>query len=407
MTTTQQIPPPPESTVRLRTSRLDPKRPSPTVPRMSTDGAPPTPLIPDARAAEQRALLRAQPWGRLLGQMTAIAFKRIRGRSLDDAQDLAQSAIADAHRSLERGGWDPAKGPLESFLVARVISAAGNERRRKRNTCEVWLDEEEEDEDGRGQVSAHEKYLGDDRPAADEALDRLRFAADVPRSPGREARRRRARSPAHWSHAGRDRCAERSPYPPRGARRRRSSQRRERIQYHAKELTKELSASVGSLPAGCALERGDAMSTTRKPVSLWKAIKEAEIQDDVDEVLAMSDAELDAYLAAHGGDPAKIRADGEALAKHLDAERDRLAWQEVALKELNEFRAAAAVRLGGPREKLSRDELFARIERARKDPRFTQPVTVLFRNKTPEAATDEELQAILDEIELLAELENE
>ena len=61
----------------------------------------------------------------------------------------------------------------------------------------------------------------------------------------------------------------------------------------------------------------------RNSAQLWKAIKEAEIQDDVDEVLAMSDAELDAFISAHGGDPAAIRARGEALAKELDARTGR------------------------------------------------------------------------------------
>ena len=147
------------------------------------------------------------------------------------------------------------------------------------------------------------------------------------------------------------------------------------------------------------------MSTKQKPVPLWKAIKEMEIQDDVDEVLAMSDAELDAYLVANGGDPAKIRAAGEALAKDLDASRDRLAWQEEAQKKLNAFRAQADARWAAPREKLSRTELLARIERARNDPRFSAPVTVLFRNRKQAESTDEELEALLEEIELLAEMQ--
>ncbi|MGO9000285.1 MAG: hypothetical protein ACLQVI_43720 [Polyangiaceae bacterium] len=148
------------------------------------------------------------------------------------------------------------------------------------------------------------------------------------------------------------------------------------------------------------------MNTTKgSSVALWKAIKEAEIQDDVDEVLAMSDAELDAFISAHGGDPAKLRADGEALAKELDARRDRLAWHDEMDKKLGDFRATAAELRAAPREKLSRDELMSRIQRARTDSRFAAPVAALFRKKTPEASTDEELQALLDQIELLAKLE--
>jgi hypothetical protein len=149
------------------------------------------------------------------------------------------------------------------------------------------------------------------------------------------------------------------------------------------------------------------MSTKKKAATLWKTLRDAEAEDDVDEILAMSDAELDAYIASNGGDPAKIHAAGEALAKELDANRDRLAWHAGAEKKLEAFRAKATAKRTAPREKLPRAELLARIDRARKDPRFGAPVAVLFRDKTPEAATDEELEALLDGIELLADIEEE
>ena len=145
----------------------------------------------------------------------------------------------------------------------------------------------------------------------------------------------------------------------------------------------------------------------RNSAQLWKTNKEAAIQDDVDEVLAMSDAELDAFISSHGGDPAALRARGEALAADLDARRDRLSWHRDMEKKLSSVRAAAAAARSTPRPKLSRSELFDRIERARTDPRFAAPVAALFRSKTPEASTDEELQALLDQIELLAKLEDE
>ena len=44
---------------------------------------------------------------------------------------------------------------------------------------------------------------------------------------------------------------------------------------------------------------------------------------------------------------------------------------------------------------------------ARKNPAFSAPVQTLFQKKTEEASTDEELQALLDEMELLAKLEDE
>jgi DNA-directed RNA polymerase specialized sigma24 family protein len=156
-------------------SSLDRARPSPTVPLVSTDDTnPPAPLTP----AERTKLLAAHPWKVTTKQLTAIAFKRIRGRSMKDAEDLAQSAIVDACERPENGGWDPAKGPLMGFLVGRVIGAALNERRRKRNVVEVWIDEEIEDSEDAG-VRRHEKFLTKDEPPADEVLDRLRFSHTI------------------------------------------------------------------------------------------------------------------------------------------------------------------------------------------------------------------------------------
>jgi uncharacterized protein involved in exopolysaccharide biosynthesis len=149
------------------------------------------------------------------------------------------------------------------------------------------------------------------------------------------------------------------------------------------------------------------MSSKKPAVSLWKAIQDAELDDDVNEILALSDADLDAYLSSHGGDPDAIRARGEALAKELDARQDRLAWHGDLEKKLATVRATAAAVRSAPREKLSRTELRARIDRARTDPRFAAPVAALFRAKTLEASTDEELQALLDQIELLATLDDE
>jgi DNA-directed RNA polymerase specialized sigma24 family protein len=128
--------------------------------------------------AERAKLLAAHPWRVTTKQLTAIAVKRLRGRSLKDAEDIAQAAIVDACERPENGGWDPAKGPLMGFLVGRVLGAAQNERRRKRNVCEVWIDEEIEDGEDEG-VLRHEKFLGAGEPAADEMLDRLRFSHTI------------------------------------------------------------------------------------------------------------------------------------------------------------------------------------------------------------------------------------
>ena len=143
----------------------------------------------------------------------------------------------------------------------------------------------------------------------------------------------------------------------------------------------------------------------RSAAQLWKAIKDQEIEDDLAEIEAMSDAELDGYISANGGDPAAIRARGEALVKGLLESRQRLSWHGDMESKLDAFRKMAeATRTRTP---LPRAELLARLSVARSNPLFAAPAAMLFQKKSAEASTDEELQAMLDELELLARLESE
>jgi hypothetical protein len=134
----------------------------------------------------------------------------------------------------------------------------------------------------------------------------------------------------------------------------------------------------------------------------WKAIEELAIEDEMDRILALSDAQLDAELVDAGFDPKEQADKGAAMATALLEHRAEQAWQAAAQDKSDRVGARFASR--GPRgEKLSHDELLAAITRARLDPRLAQPVEVMFRNRPTEKATDEELEAMLEEIEGLAE----
>ncbi len=133
--------------------------------------------------------------------------------------------------------------------------------------------------------------------------------------------------------------------------------------------------------------------------TLWRTIQEQELEDDVAELEAMSDEDLDRYIADNGGDPAGIRRRGLELVKRLEAQR---ATREADVKKLEALRDEAAAHRTGPR--LSRAELLTRLEAARNDPRFQAPVATMFQKKRPEASTDDELQSLLAAIELLAKL---
>ena len=139
----------------------------------------------------------------------------------------------------------------------------------------------------------------------------------------------------------------------------------------------------------------------RTPEEVWKAIEAMGAEDDMERILAMDDEALDRELREDGFDPEEVRARGAALAKELLARRDRLRWQAGAQDALDEVRARFERR--APRtERLPRTELLARIAQARTNPKLAQPVAVMFRNRSADEASDEELEAILDEIEALA-----
>jgi len=142
--------------------------------------------------------------------------------------------------------------------------------------------------------------------------------------------------------------------------------------------------------------------TKRTPKETWDAIRRQAERDEIDRFLQKTPAEVDASLRAHGHDPAAVRAEGEAFVKRIQADQDRLAWQKEAAKGLAKEQARLAarpLRYAG----LPRKELLALVAAARANPRFAQPVAVLFRNRNEGEASEEELRAILEEIDALAE----
>ena len=141
------------------------------------------------------------------------------------------------------------------------------------------------------------------------------------------------------------------------------------------------------------------------PVELWTAIENMEANDEAERILALDDAALDAEIAAGGGDPKAIREEGVAFVAKLVAARDERDWEEAAARKLAAVRAKIASRPKTTHEKLPRVELLARIASARANPKFAQPVSVMFRKHNAEQASDEELAALLEEIEALAEHE--
>ena len=143
----------------------------------------------------------------------------------------------------------------------------------------------------------------------------------------------------------------------------------------------------------------------REGRALHEVIEEQETLDDFDDFGAMSDAELDACLKTHGADPAAIRAGGKAQAEELFAARERLSWHGAMAEARRRVEALAEAVVGKAR--LSRAELLARLEAARTSARFAAPVAAMFHKKTAEASSDEELQALVEQLELLAQIDDQ
>lgn len=113
--------------------------------------------------------------------------------------------------------------------------------------------------------------------------------------------------------------------------------------------------------------------------------------------------EFDQDLRDAGGDPAAIGKRGAALVQAL-LEKRRLAWQDAARSKQETFRSRAAERGAAARPRRTREAKLSSINAYRADPAMGNAVTVSFRKRKPEESTDEELDEMLDELELLHEM---
>ena len=140
----------------------------------------------------------------------------------------------------------------------------------------------------------------------------------------------------------------------------------------------------------------------RTPEEAMKAMREGQLDDLVDEIDAMTPEEVDRLLAEHGGDPAGTARRADAQIDAIKERSARLSWQDEARAKLAASRAEfAAVRAKRP--KLPRAELLARLSAAGATPRLGAPVAAFFRKRTTAEMTDEELEALLDEVEAARE----
>lgn len=136
---------------------------------------------------------------------------------------------------------------------------------------------------------------------------------------------------------------------------------------------------------------------------LWSALEG--LDDDLLD-LNLPDAVVDEELKALGIDPAVLARRGrEFVAKAK--EEERLSWQKHAQVRLTQLQARASKGGGGRLVAMDRKAILARLDELRaNDPNVGTAIKVAARKRKPEESTDEELRALLDEMETLRALES-
>ena len=142
------------------------------------------------------------------------------------------------------------------------------------------------------------------------------------------------------------------------------------------------------------------MTIRRTNEDIWMAIEK--IDDDLLD-LQLPIAIVEDVVQQAGGDPGALVREGEAFVAKLKEER-RLAWQ-VTARQRGETFARNLARKPVPAT-MSRADLIGRLNEARSDSKFGAPVVIAFRKRSPESSSDEELRALLEDIESLRALED-
>jgi hypothetical protein len=143
------------------------------------------------------------------------------------------------------------------------------------------------------------------------------------------------------------------------------------------------------------------MTKAKKQKTDAELFDELEAAAELERIKNLSADEVAAEVLADGGDPGAIGARGAALAAAMMPER-QLEWTDRAAKRS----AAMDERIGAwpVFATMSRADMEARVETARRDARFSAPVVSAYRKRGEGELTDDELRALLEEIEVLRRL---
>jgi len=141
------------------------------------------------------------------------------------------------------------------------------------------------------------------------------------------------------------------------------------------------------------------MTTKKKPLTF----------DELEDALAADFAtnatreELEEELARMGIDAETVASRARQIADERTGSADAASWRTRAREKLAAAREKVR-RTVGRYADMTRDELLARIDDLKNHPSLTQPVTAAFRKRSPAESTDDELRAILADMEALVEI---
>lgn len=113
---------------------------------------------------------------------------------------------------------------------------------------------------------------------------------------------------------------------------------------------------------------------------------------------------VDRAVREGGADPEAVRARGTVFVAQLK-EQQRLAWQDEARRRRDAMRERASKVAVPPG--MTRDQMLRRLNELRGNPRFGAPILTAFRKRKPEESSDEDLRALLEDIEGLRALQDD
>lgn len=134
---------------------------------------------------------------------------------------------------------------------------------------------------------------------------------------------------------------------------------------------------------------------------LWRSLEE--LDDDLLD-FDLPEAVVDEQLTAIGVDPSALAIRGGAFVAKTK-EDERLSWQQRAQDRRVELQARASSAARVPAD-MDRPAVLARLEELRTlDPNLGTAIRMAARKRKPEESTDEELRALLEEMEALRAIE--